>query len=472
MEDIKDFKKWGYQFIDYLAEYYENIEDLPVKSNVAPGSVKAAFPKNAPEEAQSMEESLKIISSTIIPGLTHWQHPRFHAYFPANTSYASILGELLIAGFGVQAMIWETSPAAAELEEVVMDWLKNLLDLPREWSGVIQDTASTSTLVALLTARERKSNYSINEKGFESNKYRVYCSEHAHSSIDKAVKIAGFGASNLVKIKVNDKLEMRLDDLEAKIQKDKQEGFIPLLIVAALGTTSTVAVDPIEAISKISRAHDLWLHVDAAYAGNAMILPEFRKEIASLEGVDSFVFNPHKWMFTNFDFSAYFVKDKEALLNTFSILPEYLRTSSYGKVNDYRDWGIQLGRRFRALKLWLVFQSFGVKRMQEIIREHIQLGAWFEKQVVESEDFELVLPRVLNVVVFKYSKSKNPDHFNQILLKKLNDSGKMYISHTSINGQYVLRMVVGNTRVQKHHIEESWKQIKETAATLMLTEDK
>jgi len=472
MEDSKDFRKWGYRFVDYLADYFDNIEEYPVKSSVEPGSIKAAFPKQAPNHPQSMEESLEMITSKIIPGLTHWQHPRFHAYFPANTSYASILGELLIAGFGVQAMIWETSPAAAELEEVVMEWLKNLLDLPAEWSGVIQDTASTANLVALLTAREKKTNYSINEKGFKAANYRIYCSEHAHSSIDKAVKIAGFGSSNLIKIAVNGSLEMLPEELEKQINKDIDEGLIPFLVVAALGTTSSVAIDPIEEIASITAKYDLWLHVDAAYAGNAMILPEFRKEIGSLSGVDSFVFNPHKWMFTNFDLSAYFVKDKKALINTFSILPEYLRTDSYGKVNDYRDWGIQLGRRFRALKLWLVFQSFGVDRMRELIREHIHLGEWFENQVKENTDFELVLPRVLNVIVFRHILTEDPDQFNARLLKELNDSGKMYLSHSVINGKYVLRMVTGNTRVKKHHIQSSWDQIVETAKRLMLTSDK
>lgn len=472
MENIKDFKEWGYRFIDYLAEYFETIEEYPVKSDVEAGSIKASFPDQAPEEAQSMEDSLKVISEKIIPGLTHWQHPKFHAYFPANTSYASILGELLIAGFGVQAMIWETSPAAAELEEVVMNWLKKLLDLPNEWDGVIQDTASTATLVAILTAREKKSDYKINKEGFESSKFRVYCSQHAHSSIDKAIKIAGIGSDNLIKIKVNERLEMLPDELEKQVKRDLENDLLPLMVIGALGTTSSVAIDPIEQIGKVCNDHDLWFHVDAAYAGNAMILPEFRSEIGNLENVDSFVFNPHKWMFTNFDLSAYFVKDKKALINTFSILPEYLKTDSYGKVNDYRDWGIQLGRRFRALKLWLVFQSYGVKKIQETIRGHIELGKWFEEQVKEHPDFEMILPRVLNVVVFRYTGVEDRDSFNKELLKELNESGKMYLSHTILDGKYALRMVTGNTRIKKHHIESSWKQIVETADKIKKTYSK
>jgi aromatic-L-amino-acid decarboxylase len=466
MENSNEFKEWGYKFIDYLADYFDTLEDYPVKSTVEPGSIKAGFADSAPEQAVPIAESLRAVNEKIMPGITHWQHPRFHAYFPANNSFPSILGELLTAGFGVQAMIWETSPAAAELEEVLMEWLKKFLDLPQSWHGVIQDTASTATLVALLTAREKHSKYQINEGGFPHAKFRIYCSDHAHSSIDKAVKIAGFGLNNLVHIPCNDKFEMKTDLLEQQILSDIEEGFIPLVVVAALGTTSSVAIDPVSDISEITKRYDLWLHVDAAYAGNAMILPEFRAEIGSLEAVDSFVFNPHKWMFTNFDLSAYFVKDKEALINTFSILPEYLRTHSYGRVNDYRDWGIQLGRRFRALKLWLVLQSFGTEKIRQMIREHVEMAAWFEEQVLANEDFECIVPRVLNVVVFRHIANDDPNIFNKKLLEEINSSGKMYLSHTVLDGKYAIRMVCGNTRLQQHHVESSWKQIVETAKKL------
>jgi len=469
MENSKEFRKWGYKFLDYIADYFDNIEEFPVKSTVKPGEIKSSFPKEAPLDPQPMDDSLKIITESILPGITHWQHPRFHAYFPANNSYPSILADLLSSGFGVQAMIWETSPAAAELEEVVMEWLIKMLDLPRNWHGVIQDTASTATLVALLTARENKSNFQINERGFKSNKYRIYCSDDAHSSIDKAVKIAGFGLSNLIRIPVNELHEMIAQELDLQIEKDISNGFIPLAVVAALGTTSSVAIDPIEEISKVTTKYNIWLHVDAAYAGNAMILPEFRKEIGSLEGVDSFVFNPHKWMFTNFDLSAYFVKDKDALIRTFSILPEYLKTSSYGKVNDYRDWGIQLGRRFRSLKLWLVIQSFGLSKIQKMLRDHIEMGRWFESKINEHPDFELILPRVLNVVVFRYSAANDPKSFNEKLLQEINASGEMYLSHTVLSGKYALRMVSGSTRVTQEHMQESWDKIESTARKIAST---
>lgn len=472
MENASDFKKWGYKFVDLIADYIENVEEYPVKSKSEPDSIKNAFPKSPPSEPQDMESSLKDIYDKIIPGITHWQHPRFHAYFPANNSYPSILGEMLSSGFGVQAMIWETSPAAAELEEVVMNWIKELLALPNNWEGVIQDTASTATLVAILSARERVSGFLINKKGFTSNKYRVYCSGHAHSSIDKAVKIAGIGMDNLVKIPVNEYFEMLPEKLEEQIKEDLESGYIPMAVVAVLGTTSSVAVDPIEEISKITSTYKIWLHVDAAYAGNALILPEFRAEIGDLEGVDSFVFNPHKWMFTNFDLSAYYVKDKEVLINTFSILPEYLRTASYGKVNDYRDWGIQLGRRFRALKLWLVIQSYGADQIRNKIRKHVEMGKWFEERIIEDENFELITPRVLNVVVFRAIGNSNDDEFNEALINDLNDSGDMFLSHTKLNGVYAIRMVIGNTRVNQDHVKKSWEQIKNRREVLKINLDK
>jgi len=400
-----------------------------------------------------------------MPGVTHWQHPRFHAYFTANNSFPSILAELLTSGLGVQAMIWETSPAAAELEELTLNWLKQLMQLPDYWYGVIQDTASTATLVALLTAREKYSDFKINTAGFDEVKYRVYCSEQAHSSIDKAVKIAGIGSDNLIKVAVNQNLEMNPDDLRIQIKKDILNGYTPLMVVVAIGTTGTVAIDPLKEIGDVASKFNVWIHVDAAYAGSAMILPEFREEIEGLDKVDSFVFNPHKWLFTNFDLSAYYVKDKEALINTFAILPAYLRTNTYGKVNDYRDWGIQLGRRFRALKLWFVMRSFGTERLQEKLREHIDLAKWFENKVNTDAHFELLLPRSLNVVVFR-AVSDTPNLFNERLIEKINKTGKMYLTHTMVSGNYAVRMVIGNTRVTHEHVKQSWQQISETVDEL------
>lgn len=462
MESSKEFRKQGYKMIDYLADYFEKIEQYPVKSQVSPREIYNQLPENPPFEAESMERIMADFREIIMPGITHWQHPRFHAYFTANNSFPSILAELLTSGLGVQAMIWETSPAAAELEELTLDWLKQLMQLPKNWHGVIQDTASTATLVALLTAREKKSNYKINQRGFDDAKFRVYCSEQAHSSIDKAVKISGIGSENLIKISVNQKLEMEVTDFQAQVDKDIAKGYIPLMVVIAIGTTGTVAIDPLEKISEVALNQGIWVHVDAAYAGSAMILPEFRDQIKGLDKVDSFVFNPHKWLFTNFDLSVYYVNDKEALINTFAILPAYLRTNTYGKVNDYRDWGIQLGRRFRALKLWFVLRSFGSKRLREKLRTHINFAQWFESKVKGDSRFELLLPRSLNVVVFRAICTDNPDKFNEKLIENMNSTGNMYLTHTMVNDKYSIRMVIGNTRVTQKHVEQSWQQISNT----------
>ena len=463
MESSKEFREQGHIMIDYLADYFEKIEQYPVKSQVKPGDILNQLPEKPPVDAESMVDIMRDFNDIILPGITHWQNPRFHAYFPANNSFPSVLAEILTSGFGVQAMIWETSPAAAELEELTLNWFKEMMQIPEYWHGVIQDTASTATLVALLTAREKYSDYAINQQGFTNQKYRVYCSSQAHSSIDKAVKISGIGNENLIKIPVNSNFEMDVEALENQIIKDISKNYIPLFVVVALGTTGTVAIDSLDAIGKVAAKYNCWTHVDAAYAGSAMILPEFRDEIKGLEWADSFVFNPHKWLFTNFDVSVYYVKDKEALINTFAILPAYLRTHTYGKVNDYRDWGIQLGRRFRALKLWFVLRSFGTDRLKEKLREHINLAKWFESKVIHDPNFELLLPRSLNVVVFRAICSNKKDEFNEKLITQINKSGKMYLSHTVVEDKYAIRMVIGNTRVTKAHVDQSWKQISETA---------
>ena len=404
----------------------------------------------------------------IIPGITHWQSPNFFAYFPANSSYPSLLAEMLTATLGVQGMIWETSPAAAELEEKLMNWLKQMIGLPQIFEGVIQDTASTATLTAILTAREKKSNFRINESGFENKQYRIYCSTETHSSIEKAVKIAGFGKQNLVKVKTDSQFRMDPMELENAIQKDLLEGKIPLCIVATIGTTGSTAIDPLKEIAEISSKNDIWLHVDAAFAGTALILEEFKWMIEGLEKADSFVFNPHKWMFTNFDCSAYFVKDKQALINTFDITPEYLKTKTQGQVNDYRDWGIQLGRRFRALKLWFVIRSFGVEGLQEKIRAHISMASWLENEININADFEMITPRILSLVCFRYKPAgmvsiEELNVINEKILHTINQTGKIFITHTKLNGIYTLRMVIGQTNVEPVHVEKAWKLIREVA---------
>lgn len=469
-----EFRAYAHQFVDWMADYIENIEQYPVKSQVNPRQIFNQLPDNPPEAGESMADIMDDFRQVILPGITHWQSPNFFAYFPANSSFPSVLAEMLTATLGTQCMMWETSPAAAELEEKMMNWLIKMLGLPDHLEGVIQDTASTATLAAILTAREKCSNYRINQSGFTGNsRLKVYCSSETHSSIEKAVKIAGFGRENLVKIGVDNEFKMRADKLADIIKKDIDEGTKPVCVVATMGTTSTTAIDPLREIGEVCKKYNVWLHVDAAYAGTALILPEYRWMLEGIENVDSFVFNPHKWMFTNFDCSAYFVKDKEALIKTLEILPEYLKTRSKGGVNDYRDWGISLGRRFRALKLWFVIRNYGTKGLQEKIRYHVSLAQKLFKIIENDTSFEIMAPVPLNTVCFRYrprqiTNQNEINRLNEILLAKINQTGQMYLTHTKLNGNYVIRMVTAQTNVQEDHVLKAWKKIKETAKELMI----
>jgi aromatic-L-amino-acid decarboxylase len=472
MINLEEFRKYAHQLADWMADYYQDIETYPVKSNILPGEIFNSLPDLPPSEGESMDKILMDFQFGILPGITHWQHPNFFAYFTANTSYPSILAEMLTTAMASQCMIWETSPAAAELEEKVMNWLRSMIGLPSNLEGVIQDTASTATLVAILTAREKYTEYTVNEKGFTGNeKLRVYCSTETHSSIEKAVKIAGLGRKNLVKIEVDETLAMRSDRLREAIENDLNQGFKPFCVVATLGTTGTLAIDPLHSIAQICEEFKLWLHIDAAFAGTALVLPENRWMTIGIEQADSFVFNPHKWMFTNFDCSAYFVKDKEALLKTFEILPEYLKTRTRGMVNDYRDWGIQMGRRFRALKLWFVIRNFGVDGIKEKVNEHITLAKNLAEKIKESGNFILFEPQHLNVVCFRYqpgqiSNAEELNQLNQKLMHKLNESGEIYITHTKVKGLVTLRMVIAQTYVQEKHVNKAWELIKATSKNL------
>jgi aromatic-L-amino-acid decarboxylase len=370
-------------------------------------------------------------------------------------------------------MIWETSPAAAELEERVLNWLRDEMAIPQSWHGVIQDTASTATLAAILTAREQHSKSKINIEGFTgSERYRIYCSTQTHSSIEKAVSIAGIGAKNLVKIAVDSQMAMISNELEKAIEADINNGYQPLCVVSALGSTSTVAIDPINAICNICEKYKIWHHIDAAYAGTALLLPEYHFWVNGIEKADSFVFNPHKWMFTNFDCTAYYVKDKEALITTFEILPEYLKTKTRGQVNDYRDWGIPLGRRFRALKLWFVIRDFGLNGIREKLRFHISLREKLELNVRNHKDFEVVLPSVINMLVFRFKPSSVIDEsllndLNEQLIAKLNNSGKMFLTHTKVGAVYAIRMPIGQTYVEQRHIDTAWELIQHSASSLL-----
>jgi len=466
-----EFRKHAHELVEWMAGYMENVENYPVKSPVRPGDIFNKIPDSPPDESESFSLLMKDFDEIIMPGITHWQNPNFFAYFPANTSPPSILAEMIIATLGAQCMIWETSPAAAELEEKMMIWLRDLIGLPSNFEGVIQDSASTATLSAILTAREKATNFSINNKGSgHAGTLRVYCSGQTHSSVDKAVKISGIGRDNLVKIPVKDDFTLDPEKLSEAIGRDRKNDFIPCCVVATLGTTGTTSVDPIRAIGEICHENGIWLHVDAAMAGTALILPEFQWMLDGKEYIDSFVFNPHKWMFTNFDCTAFFIKDPDVLIKTFEILPEYLKTRTRGLVNDYRDWGVPLGRRFRALKLWSVIRSFGTNGLREKIRYHISIALRLSEMISEETDFEILAPVKLNVVCFRYIPvGKQEEQFNEInekLNHLLNDTGKIYLTHTVLNGRYTLRMVTGQTNVTLDHVEKAWDLIKTTARSI------
>ena len=456
--------------LDWMINYFDELNKYPVKSKVKPRDIFNKIPKNPPKKGESFSEILDDFKNIILPGMTHWQHPNFHAFFPANNSYPSILAEMITSTIGAQCMIWETSPAAAELEEKVIDWLKNEMGIPKNWSGVINDTASSGTLTSLLTAREIISNYTVNKKGLNKNNFIVYSSKEAHSSIEKAIKIIGIGKNNLIKIDTNDDLSMNVKDLEFKIKRDIGLNKTPLAIISTFGTTGTVSLDPINKISLIAKKYNIWHHIDAAYAGSALIIKKYQKHIKNIDLADSFLFNPHKWMLTNFDCSIYFVKNKEALIKTFEIFPEYLKTKSKN-VNNYKDWGIQLGRRFRSLKLWFVIRSYGIGGIKKILKKHIKLAKLINEKIEKINDFEITAKRNFNMVNFRFKpiKINNENKLNVLnkkLLKKLNSSGKIYLSHTKINNIFSIRMPIGNTLSNKRYVLSSWNLIKKTARSI------
>lgn len=472
MNSVDIFRKEAHKMVDWIADYYADIEKYPVKANIKPGSVFSAIPDSPPLEPEDMQKIFSDFESIIMPGITHWQSPGFFAYFPANTSFPSLLAEMLSSALGAQCMKWETSPAATELEEAVMIWLRKMTGLPSNFEGVIQDTASTSTLCAILTAREKSTAFDVNNKGMAAYAgMRVYCSSEAHSSVEKAVKIAGIGRENLVKIGTDSEFRMYPALLEKAIALDIQNGLKPVCVVAAIGTTGSTAVDPVEEIARICSKYKIWLHVDAAYAGTALILPEYRYLLKGIDLADSFVFNPHKWLFTNFDCSAYFVKDSESLINTFKLVPEYLKSQIQEHVNDYSNWGIQLGRRFRALKLWFVIRSFGVNGLQEKVRHNIALANELKSRIEEHALFELLAPVEFGLVCFRFHPHGIEDtdilnRMNEQLLLTVNATGKVYITHTKLDGKYTLRMVTSQTNIERSHVEQAWNLIVKTAESI------
>ncbi len=465
------FRTAGKQLIDWLADYYERTEDYPVLAQVAPGEIRASLPSTPPSLGVDFSQMIQQLNSKIMPGITHWQSPNFFAYFPANVSEPSVLGDLLSSGLGVQGMLWATSPACTEMETLVLDWLAKMLGLPERFlssgkgGGVIQDSASSSSLCAVIAARERATGFRSNEDGCREQLV-AYTSTQAHSSIEKDIKVAGIGRRNLRLIGVDADFAMQPELLERAIEEDRQASKLPFFVCATVGTTSSLAFDPLEAIGRTCKKYNLWLHVDAAMAGTAALCPEFRHIQRGLELADSYCFDAHKWMFTNFDCSCFYVADRETLTRSLDVLPEYLRNQAAGSdaVFEYRNWHVPLGRRFRALKLWFVIQHYGVEGLQFLVRRHVDLAQTFLSWVQDDSRFELMAPAPLNLMCFRL---KAPDELNEELLRRLNRSGRLYLSHTRLNGKYTIRFCVGQTRTELHHIERAWDAIREEADALL-----
>jgi aromatic-L-amino-acid decarboxylase len=458
-----DFRRHAHQLVDWMADYFRDVGQLPVTPEVQPGDVRRQLPQSPPEQGETFQQLFEDFGQIIIPGMTHWNHPGWFAYFPANNSPPSVLAEMLTATLGAQCMSWATSPAATELEQVMMEWLRRMLCLPDSFTGVIQDTASTATLIALLSARERAT---------AGARLTVYTSTEAHSSVDKGVKLAGYGLDHLRRIPVDRHYAMRPDALDRAISADRAAGLVPACVVATVGTTSSTAIDPLPAIAEVCRRQGTWLHVDAAYAGAAAIVPELRLLFAGVEHADSFVFNPHKWMLVNFDCSAYFVRDRAALLRTFQITPEYLRTDQDAEVVNFRDWGIQLGRRFRALKLWFVIRSYGVEGLRAMVRKHVALARELADEIEKTASFEVMAPVPFGLVCFRYRPSgldpSDPaaDNLNRELLRRVNATRQVHLTHTELGGRYVIRMAIGQRQTERAHVAEAWELIKEAAKGL------
>jgi aromatic-L-amino-acid/L-tryptophan decarboxylase len=467
-----EFRSYGKQVVDWVADYLESIESRPVRSQVKPGDVRAALPAHPPEKGEGFDGVLADLDRVVMPGVTHWQHPSFFAYYPSNTSGPAILGDLLSSGIGVQGMMWATSPACTELETVVVDWLAELLGLPThfrtdsEGGGVIQDSASSASLLAILAALHRVSDGAFAKDGL-TGRHTIYVSSETHSSLAKAARIIGIGVDNVRTVGVDEKtLGMDAAELDRMLAEDRAAGATPVMVCATVGTTSTAAIDPVRAIGEVCRKYNVWLHVDAAYAGVAAVCPELRwVNDGVAEYVDSYATNPHKWLLTNFDCTVMWVADRTALIGALTINPEFLRNSATasGLVVDYRDWQVPLGRRFRALKLWAVMRWYGAEGLREHIRTGVAQATELATWIAEDKDFELHEPQTLGLVCFR--PRELDDDATLRLMESLNDSGELYLTHTKVAGRVVLRMALGGTRTEARHIHAAWGAIRRTLAT-------
>ncbi len=475
--DTESFRRHGHEMVDWMADYLDRVETLPVRAPAKPGDIARQLPVAPPDTAEDMAAIFTDFKDIIVPGMTHWQHPSFFAYFPANSSPPAVLGEMLAATMGAQCMLWQTSPAATELETRMIDWLKQMTGLPANLTGMIQDSASSATLCAMLRARERATGGRANRTGLTGEAPLVaYCSAEAHSSIEKGAKIAGFGADQVRAIPVDESYAMRADVLAETIEADRRAGRRPVCVVACLGGTGVGANDPLREIGEICRREDIFLHVDAAWAGSFLLLPECRRMLDGVEFADSFVFNPHKILLSGLECTAFYVRDPDDYVRTFANQPAYLTSREGDQVIDYRDWGVQLGRRFRALRLWLVIRSYGVEGLQAMLRQHLELAAAAEAWVREAADFELVTTRNLSLFNFRYHPAGLDDEarlaqLNRRLLEQLNDSGEVYFTQNEVDGRYTIRWSIGQRQTELRHVEAAWQIIQQTARTLPIGED-
>ena len=470
--DAKTFRRLGHELVDWVADYRERLETLPVMSRVAPGEIRARLPKSPPEQGGGIGEVLELLERDVLPGITHWNHPGFFAYFPSNTSYASILADIAASGLGVQGMSWQTSPAATEIEEVVLDWLRQIVGLSGAWSGVIHDTASTATLCALLCARERASGMSQRGEGMQSGlaPLVVYASSEAHSSVEKAALLAGFGSDHLRRIATDAAHAISAAALADAIAADEAVGLRPCAIVASVGTTGTTAIDPLAAIAPVAKRHGAWLHVDAAFAGTAMALPECRPLWDGVEEADSLVFNPHKWMGVGFDFSAYYVRDPEHLIRVMGTNPSYLRTAADAEVTNYRDWQIPLGRRFRALKLWFVLLDVGVEAIRARLRRDLANAQWL-KGVIEAEaGWEILAPVPFQTLTIRHAPAALAGDeaaltaHNLAIARRVNQGGAAYLTPSVLKGRQTIRVSIGAETTERRHVEALWSALRNAAA--------
>ncbi|HXK61397.1 MAG TPA: pyridoxal-dependent decarboxylase [Acidobacteriota bacterium] len=472
--DLENFRTCGYQIIDWIAEYLAHPEKFPVLPDVKPGAIRSQLPDVPPEHPESLSAIFEDVRTIIAPGLTHWNHPAFMAYFGTTGSVPGILGELLAAAFNVNAMLWKTSPAATELEELVLDWLRQMIGLPEGFSGIIYDTASISTMHAIAAAREAVPGLNSRELGLsgrpDAPRLRLYASEQAHSSVEKAAITLGIGQAGVRKIPVDEKFRMKSRALEQAIIEDRNGGWTPFCVVATVGTTSTTSVDPVDAIADICGKYGLWLHVDAAYGGAAAILPEKRWIMEGCDRADSLVVNPHKWIFTPSDLSAFFTQRLDVLKKAFSLVPEYLKTEDDQSARNLMDYGVQLGRRFRALKLWMIIRTYGWRGIEDRIREHIRLAQLFRDWVKEDPAFELLAPVLFSTVCFRALPARpgqDPDQLNQNLLNAVNASGEVFLSHTRLHDRFAIRMAIGNIRTDERVVRQTWELLKKHLAALL-----